>query len=84
MRKLMLVNIGGAPKGRGEGEGERSILSLSFPTPASPCSFDMSHISKYFAYRHAKKMASKLAKLIVNRYKIDLAFFKKLSRYEGI
>ena len=30
-------------------------------------------------------MAKKLAKLLVNRYKIDLAFFlKKLSRYEGI
>ena len=29
-------------------------------------------------------MARKLAKLSVNRYKIDLAFFLKPSRYEGI
>lgn len=36
MKKLMLVNIGGAPKGGGEGEGERRVFfrSLSQPQPA--------------------------------------------------
>jgi len=36
VRKLMLVNIGGAPKGRGEWEEERGVFfrSLSQPQPA--------------------------------------------------
>ena len=33
MRKLMLVNIGGAPKGRGEGEGERGVFFRSLSQP---------------------------------------------------